>query len=402
MKTLFLFILLLVFFITCPHAQIKYSNDIIKTGAEQTEKYIDRLKGKKVGLVANQTSIIGHTHLLDSLLKRGVEVVKVFGPEHGFRGNASNGTEVNDEKDSKTGVEIVSLYGKKKKPTQEDLKDIDIMIFDIQDVGCRFYTNINTLRDVMESCARYGKELLILDRPNPNAYFIDGPILDMNYKSGIGQFPIPAVHGLTVAEFAQMVNGEGWMEDNLKCKISIVKNANYSHDLLYKLPVNPSPNLNTPGSILLYPSTCLFEGVSLNHGRGTDFPFTRIGGPMLKGKYKFSYTPRSIPGMSENPLYKGQVCYGIDLINYDLEKLVPSKQINLSWMKELYAAYPDKKKFFDRSLHEQIGNIDFLAGTPEFKKQIQEGWSEEKIRASWKPGLEKYKRMREKYLIYPD
>ena len=402
MRTFFLFHILYLFIISGSYAQLKYSNDIIKTGAEQTEKYIHRLEGKKVALVANQTSIIGETHLLDSLLNRGIKVTKVFGPEHGFRGNASNGTEVTDERDFKTGIEIVSLYGKKKSPTQEDLKDIDIIIFDIQDVGCRFYTNINTLRDVMESCARYGKELLILDRPNPNAYFIDGPILDMNYRSGIGQFPIPAVHGLTVAEFAQMVNGEGWMEDNLKCKISIVKNANYRHDLMYNLPVNPSPNLNTPESILLYPSTCLFEGVSLNHGRGTEFPFTRIGGPMLKERYRFSFTPISIKGMSENPLYKGEVCYGIDLINYDLEKLVQSRQINLSWMKELYAAHPDKKKFFDRRLHEQIGNIDFLAGTPEFKNQIQEGWTEEEIRESWKPGLEKYKRMREKYLIYED
>jgi len=402
MKKIYLLSLLFTVLFLTANAQLKYSNDIIKTGAEQTELYVDKLKGKRVALVANQTSIIGETHLLDSLINRGVKVVKVFGPEHGFRGKASNGTEVHDEKDSKTGVPIVSLYGKKKKPSKEDLQDIDIVIFDIQDVGCRFYTNINTLRDVMESCARYHKELLILDRPNPNAYFIDGPILDMDYKSGIGQFPIPAVHGLTVAEFAQMANGEGWMEDNLKCELSIIKNANYSHDLLYKLPVNPSPNLNTPESILLYPSTCLFEGVSLNHGRGTDFPFTRIGGPMLKGKYEFSCTPRSIPGMSENPLYKGEVCYGIDLLGYDLVELVKSKRINLKWMKELYSNYPDKKKFFDRSIHEQIGNIDFLAGTPEFKKQIQEEWSEERIRKSWEPGLKSYKKMREKYLLYKD
>ena len=374
----------------------------VNNGIDNIAQVDKLLKGKQLGLITTPTGISKDFRSTIDILNENYNLSALFSPEHGVRGDIQAGEKVETYIDDITNLPVYSLYGSTKKISQDMLKNIEVMVFDIQDVGCRFYTNINTLRDVMESCARYGKELLILDRPNPNAYFIDGPILDMNYKSGIGQFPIPAVHGLTVAEFAQMANGEGWMEDNLKCKISIVKNANYSHDLLYKLPVNPSPNLNTPESILLYPSTCLFEGVSLNHGRGTDFPFTRIGGPMLKGKYKFSYTPRSIPGMSENPLYKGQVCYGIDLINYDLEKLVQSKQINLSWMKELYAAYPDKKKFFDRSLHEQIGNIDFLAGTPEFKKQIQEGWSEEKIRASWKPGLEKYKRMREKYLIYPD
>ncbi|WP_353133879.1 DUF1343 domain-containing protein [Pseudopedobacter sp.] len=382
------------------HAQLKYSNDIIKTGAEQTERYIDKLKGKRVALVANQTSIIGNTHLLDSLLKRGVKVVKVFGPEHGFRGKASNGTEVFDEIDQDTGVKIISLYGEKRKPSKEDLIDIDILIFDIQDVGCRFYTNINTLRDIMESSARYGKELMILDRPNPNAYLIDGPILDMKLKSGIGQFPIPISHGLTVAEFAQMVNGEGWLADGLKCKLNIIKNANYSHNMLYKLSVNPSPNLNTEAGILLYPSTCLFEGVALNHGRGTDYPFTVVGGPMYKGIYSFSYVPVSMPGRAEDPLYQDQTCYGLDLRNYDLEKLVKSRKINLTWMIELYSKFPDKAKFFDRSIHRQIGNIDYLSGDSEFKKQIEAGKSEEEIRKTWEPSLEAYKKMRKKYLLY--
>ncbi|MGN5953779.1 exo-beta-N-acetylmuramidase NamZ family protein [Sphingobacterium lactis] len=396
-------ILLFIFVLLFPSAlfsQIYYSNATIKTGAEQTEKYIPKLKGKRVALIANQTSIIGECHLLDSLVKRGVQVVKVFGPEHGFRGNASNGTTVGDEEDKNTGVKIISLYGNKRKPTKEDLADVDILIYDIQDVGCRFYTNINVLRDVMESAARYGKELMILDRPNPNAYFIDGPILDMKNKSGIGQFPIPIVHGLTVAEFAQMVNGEGWLEDNLKCKLSVVKNANYKHDMLYKLPVNPSPNLNTPESILLYPSTCLFEGVSLNHGRGTNYPFTRVGGPMYKGIYSFSFTPVSMPGRAEDPLYQDQVCYGLDLMKTDLIKLVKSKKINLQWMIELYAKHPNKAKFFDRSSHRQIGNIDFLVGVSEFKEQIKKGMTEEQIRKTWEPGLTKYKNMRKKYLLY--
>ncbi|MFB2120668.1 exo-beta-N-acetylmuramidase NamZ domain-containing protein [Parapedobacter sp. 2B3] len=382
------------------YAQLKYANDVIKTGAEQTERYIGKLGGKRVALVANQTSVIGDTHLLDSLLKRGVTVVKVFGPEHGFRGNASNGTEVSDEVDPGTGVKIVSLYGKKKKPSAADLKDVDIVIFDIQDVGCRFYTNINTLRDVMESCARYGKELMILDRPNPNAYLIDGPILDMRLKSGIGQFPIPISHGLTVAEFAQMANGEGWLEDNLKCRLTIVKNDNYNHDMLYKLPVNPSPNLNTEAGILLYPSTCLFEGVALNHGRGTDYPFTMVGGPMYRGIYDFSYTPVSMPGRAEDPIYQDQTCYGMDLRDEDLEKLVAAKQINLDWIIELYAKFPDKAQFFDRSIHRQIGNIDYLAGVYEFKKQIEAGVAAAEIRKSWEPGLEAYKTMRKQYLLY--
>lgn len=393
-------ILTLLLVPTFSYGQLKYANDIIKTGAEQTSLYVDKLKGKRVALVANQTSIIDSTHLLDSLLKQGVSVVKVFGPEHGFRGNASNGTEVSDEVDPGTGVRIISLYGKKRKPGAADLADVDVIIYDIQDVGCRFYTNINTLRDVMESCARYGKELMILDRPNPNAYLIDGPILDMKLKSGIGQFPIPISHGLTVAEFAQMVNGEGWLEDNLKCQLSIVKVANYRHDMLYKLPVNPSPNLNTEAGILLYPSTCLFEGVALNHGRGTDYPFTVIGGPMFKGVYDFSFTPVSMPGRAEDPIYQDRTCYGLDLRNYDLEKLVESGKINLGWMIELYARFPDKADFFDRSIHRQIGNIDYLAGVAEFKEQIASGKSEAEIRKTWEPGLAAYKKMRKKYLLY--
>ncbi|WP_107808344.1 exo-beta-N-acetylmuramidase NamZ domain-containing protein [Elizabethkingia sp. YR214] len=381
-------------------AQLKYANDIIKTGAEQTELYIPKLKGKRVGLIANQTSVIGKTHLLDSLIHRGINIVKVFGPEHGFRGNASNGTKIGDETDPNTGIKIISLYGKKKHPSGIDLKDVDILVYDIQDVGCRFYTNINVLRDVMESAAKYNKELLILDRPNPNAYFIDGPVLDMKNKSGIGQFPIPIVHGLTVAEFAQMVNGEGWLAGKKKCKLDIIKNAGYSHDMLYKLPVNPSPNLNTPESIILYPATCLFEGVSLNHGRGTDYPFTLIGGPQYKGIYNFSYTPVSIPGKAENPLYMNQICYGLDLRNTDLNEIVESKKINLKWMIELYKNYPDKKQFF-KQWHPQIGNIDYLAGVSEFKEQIKAGLTEDEIRKTWQPGLENYKKMRKKYLLYP-
>lgn len=399
MKKSALLILPLLLAVNCLFAQVHYSNDIIKTGAERTEKYISKLQGKRIALIANQTSIIGEKHLLDSLVAAGIYIVKVFGPEHGFRGNASNGTSVGDEVDPNTGVKIISLYGKKKKPSREDLTDVDILIYDIQDVGCRFYTNINVLRDVMQAAAENGKEMLILDRPNPNAYFIDGPVLDMKNKSGIGQFPIPIVHGLTVAEFALMANGEGWLGNGLKCKLSVVKNANYKHSLMYRLPVNPSPNLNTPESILLYPTTCLFEGVSLNHGRGTDFPFTVVGAPMFMGIYQFSYTPVSMPGRAEDPLYQDQVCYGLDLRGTDFEALVKSKKINLAWMIDLYAKSPNKPAFFER-FHPQIGNIDYLAGVSEFKDQIRAGMTEEQIRKTWQPGIEKYKKMRKKYLLY--
>ena len=373
----------------------------IITGAEQPDKYLPYLKGKRVGILANQTTITGDgKHLVDFLMSRGVNVVKVFGPEHGFRGNASAGVKVADEKDQATGIKIISLYGAKRKPSREDLADVDVMIYDVQDVGVRFYTYINVLRDIMESCAEFKKELLILDRPNPNGYLIDGPILDMSLKSGIGQFPIPIAHGLTIAEFAQMINGEGWLSGKMVAKLKIVKNLNYQHDMEYVLPVKPSPNLNTQQSVMLYPSTCLFEGTKLNHGRGTYSPFAVIGSPLLKGKYSFSFTPASIPGMSETPLYMNEVCYGLDLRNYDTDQLRKSKKLNLKWMMELYQAYPEKEKFFDKSFSKQINDIDKLAGTRDFKEQIIAGKTEEEIRKSWEPGLTNYKKMRQKYLLY--
>ncbi len=372
----------------------------ILTGAEQPEQYLPYLKGKRVGILANQTTVNGDTHLVDFLLANGINVVKVFGPEHGFRGNASAGVEINDEKDPKTGIKIISLYGAKRKPSAEDMADIDVMIYDVQDVGVRFYTNINYLRDLMETCVEFDKEMLILDRPNPNAYLIDGPILDMSLKSGIGQFPIPIAHGLTVAEFAQMVNGEGWLANKAVAKLKIVKVKNYDHDMEYVLPVKPSPNLNTQQGIMLYPSTCLFEGTILNHGRGTYTPFAVFGNPLLKDKYSFSYTPISIKGMSETPLHMNEVCYGLDLRNYDTKQLRKSKKLNLKWMIELYQAYPDKPNFFNRSLSKEINDIDKLAGVREFKEQIIAGKSEAEIRKSWEPGLSNYKKMRRKYLLY--
>lgn len=372
----------------------------IQTAAEQTEKYLPLLKGKRVGMVVNPTSVIGNQTVVDSLLKRGVKIEKIFGPEHGFRGNASAGISVDDAVDAKTGIKAISLYGKHSTPTAEDLADIDIIVFDIQDVGVRFYTYINTLQHVMEACAVNNKEVLILDRPNPNGYLIDGPILDPKFKSGIGIQPIPIAHGLTVGEYAQMLNGEGWLKDKIKCKINIIKVANYNHDMEYTLPVKPSPNLNTQQAIMLYPTTCLFEGTYLNHGRGTMFPFTIVGAPALKGKYSFSFTPKSIKGMAETPLFQDQVCYGLDLRTVDIEKVRKSKTIQLQWIIELYKNSPNKADFFNSKLSKEMGTIERLVGVADFRQQIIDGKSEKEIRASWEQGLSAYKTMRKKYLLY--
>jgi len=374
-----------------------HKNNIeIIPGADQIPLYIDYLKGKNIGMVVNQTSVIGETLTpsVDSLLKRGVSIKKVFGPEHGFRGDASNGAVVNDAIDAKTGLPVISLYGNKHyKPTAGDLKDINLMIFDIQDVGTRFYTYISTLHYVMEACAENNIELMILDRPNPNGYLVDGPILDTAYHSFVGMHPIPISHGMTIGEYAQMINGEHWLKNGVKCKLKVIKVANYSHNMAYKLPVNPSPNLNTEQSVLLYPSTCLFEGTTLSLGRGTYSPFLVLGHPLLKGAYTYSFTPVSIPGMSENPPQKDKECFGINLKDHSAEQIRAIGHINLSWLLELYKAFPDKDHFFNAYFTK-------LAGSKELQKQISEGKTEQEIRASWEPGLKKFNKIRSKYLLY--
>jgi len=372
----------------------------IKTGAEQTEKYLPQLKGKRIAIVANQTSVIGKTSLVDSLKALGENIVKIFGPEHGFRGTASAGAIVADSIDARTGIQVISLYGRKSKPTKADLANVDLVIFDIQDVGARFYTYINLLAAVMEACVENGQELLILDRPNPNGFSVDGPILDMKLISGVGIFPLPITHGMTIGELAQMYNGEKWLANKVQCKFTIIPVANYSHDMEYVLPIPPSPNLNTQQSVILYPSLCLFEGTIISQGRGTHFPFTVLGNPDLKGKYSFSFTPKSIKGMSETPLFQNQVCYGLDLRKYDTSELRRSGKINLSWLIEVYKAYPHKEKFFDFKQSRQIGNFDQLAGVSLVRKQIIAGKSEKEIRESWEPGLSEFKKLRAKYLLY--
>jgi uncharacterized protein YbbC (DUF1343 family) len=373
----------------------------IITGADRTSEYISYLRGKRVGVVVNQTSVIGKLPLVDSLVSLGINVVTIFGPEHGFRGTASAGDKVSDSKDPKTGIPAISLYGKLKRPTKEQMEKLDLIVFDMQDVGARFYTYINTLGHVMESCAENGKEMVILDRPNPNGYLIDGPILEDHLRSGIGMYRIPISHGLTIAEFAQMINGEGWLNNKMKCKLKIIKVANYSHEMPYILPVMPSPNLNTQQSVMLYPHICFFEGTILSQGRGTYMPFTVLGAPLLKGKYDFTFTPKSIKGMAETPLHQNQECYGLDLRKYDIEMLRRNGKLNLGWIIELYNAYPDKAKFFDRAQSKQMGDFDKLTGTENLREQIIAGTTEEEIRKSWEPGLSDFKSMRKKYLIYP-
>lgn len=377
------------------------SKGTLLTGADQTSEYLPDLKGKKVGMVVNPTAIIGNAHSVDSLRALGINIVKVFGPEHGFRGEASAGAKVSSNIDKKTGLPVISLYGSHYKPTVEDLKGIDIMVFDIQDVGVRFYTYISTLHYIMEACAENKIKLIVLDRPNPNGFYVDGPVLEEKFRSFIGMHPIPILHGMTMGEYAAMVNGEGWLKGKVKCDLKIVKLKGYHHDMDYTLPVKPSPNLNTQQSILLYPSLCLFEGTVISQGRGTHMPFQVLGSPALKGKYDFIFTPVSIKGMSETPLHQNQRCYGLDLRKYDTSVFKKTGQLNLSWLIDMYNAYPEKEKFFDFKQSKQMNNFNRLAGNDKLQKQIVSGLSEQEIRASWEPGLSAYKEMRKKYLLYP-
>ncbi len=391
------FVLCFLISVCCPAQAIRKP---ILTGADQTERYFPLLRGKRVALVANPTSKISGIATVDSLLHAGIQVVKVFGPEHGFRGKASNGALVSDSRDPETGIPIISLYGHKSKPSKEDLQDVDIVVFDIQDVGARFYTYIITLQQVMQSCAENHKPLMVLDRPNPNGFYVDGPVLEDSLRSGVGLQPIPIVHGMTVGELARMINGENWLKGQVRCMLRIIRLTNYTHNSNYVLPVVPSPNLNSQQSIFLYPSLCLFEGTIISLGRGTLYPFTVLGAPALKGKYGFTFKPESIPGMSENPLYQDSLCYGIDLRNYDPDSFRKTGQLNLHWLIELYQAYPWKEKFFDASQSKQIGNFDKLAGVGSLRKQIIAGVPESAIRKSWEPALSEFKKRRKKYLLY--
>ena len=361
----------------------------LQIGAERMDNYLPLLKNKKVALLVNQTSMVGHTHLADTLLKRGVNVVIIFSPEHGFRGTADAGKKVESGKDEATGLPVVSLYGSKKKPTAEQLKGLDWVIFDIQDVGVRFYTYISSLHYMMEACAENGVKVMVLDRPNPNGDYVDGPVLDLKFRSFVGMHPIPVVHGLTVGELAQMINGESWLAGGVKCQLQVVAMTGYDHQQKYDLPVKPSPNLPNYRSIRLYPSLCFFEGTEVSVGRGTAFPFQVAGYPD-SAMGTFQFTPKAIPGMDTAPLHQGKDCYGIDLRQTDV---IPT--FTLQYLLDFYQRWHSTEPFVNR-----VSFFNLLAGTDELLKQMEQGWSEAQIRASWQPQLERYRLMREKYLLY--
>jgi len=362
--------------------------------ANLTHKYLRFLKNKKVAMVVNQTSTIQNRHIVDSLRTLGIDIQKIFCPEHGFRGNIDAGENVKSTLDSATNIPLISLYGKHKKPDSLDLKGIDILVFDIQDVGVRFYTYLSTLHYVMEACAENNVQLLILDRPNPNGYYIDGPLMQSSNTSFVGLHPVPIVYGMTIAEYAKMINGEGWLTNKVKCKLHIIRNAEYNHNRIYTLPIKPSPNLVDQDAISLYPSLCLFEGTVISVGRGTYEPFKMIGHPLLENNYSFSFIPQSIEGMSKEPPYLNQTCYGLDLRTFVNDSTQSLHQLHLKWLIEMYQNYPEKDKFFN-SFFEK------LAGTTELRKQIIDGKSETEIRATWQADLDNFKSIRKKYLIYP-
>jgi len=387
-----LFILTLLTMIAGTACSAGNDDGKLMTGAERVSEYLPLIKGKSVAILANQTSMVGGTHLVDTLLSMGADIRLIFAPEHGFRDLADDGAVIVSGADPVTGIHVMSLYGNKKKPSPEDLEGIDIVIYDIQDVGTRFYTYLTSMCYLMEACAENGKPLIVMDRPNPNGYYVDGPILDTaTHRSFVGIHPIPVVHGMTLGEYAGMVNGEGWLADGLQCDLTVIKCTNYTHETMYELPVIPSPNLPNMNSIYLYPSICFSEGTVLSCGRGTTFAFQVLGAPKMPDT-GFSFTPLPGPGAS-SPKHNGMTCYGIDLRNAIAEGLVPKPEINLDWIIDTYKAYPEKESFF-------TGYFDTLAGSSTLRAQIQQDLSAEGIRATWKEGLDAFKLIRAKYLLY--
>ena len=361
----------------------------IQTGADQLDLYLPVLQGKRVGMVVNHTSRIGRSHLVDSLIARGVTIKTIFAPEHGFRGQATDGEEISSGRDPRTGIMITSLYGKNRKPTPRQMDSLDVVIFDIQDVGARFYTYTSTMHYVMEACAEANKPMIVLDRPNPNGHYVDGPVLDPKFKSFVGLNPIPVVYGLTIGELARMINGEKWLSGSATCPLTVVPLKNYTHQTPYILPVPPSPNLPNQQAVLLYPSLCFFEGTVISVGRGTDKQFQIVGSPYTKyGPYTF--TPVDKPG-AVNPPLEGQLCYGLDLSTAAVSK----QGLMMSYFFDFFKRASDKSKFFLAN-----NGIDRLAGTDQLRLQLIAGVPEDKIRQSWQPALDAYKLMRKKYLLY--
>jgi len=369
------------------------NTDPIILGAQQTERYLPILKNKNIGIVANQTSVIfnpeGYTHLVDSLLTLNIKIKKVFAPEHGFRGTADAGEYIKDGVDTGSGIPIVSLYGANKIPNSAILSDLDVVVFDVQDVGARFYTFLSTLHYMMEKCANLGITILVLDRPNPNGHYVDGPTLDLKYTSFVGMHPVPAVHGMTVGEYAQMINGEDWLKEGVKCDLKVISLQNYTHSTSYKLPINPSPNLPNSKAINLYPSLCFFEGTNMSMGRGTENQFQVIGSPYLDGDlYNYEFTPRSKIG-AKYPVHEGDTCKGLNLRNQP-----HLDYIELKWLIDAYQNTSNKTVFFNPFFTK-------LAGQELLQEKIENGWTAQQIRASWKEDIQKYKRLRAPYLLYP-
>jgi uncharacterized protein YbbC (DUF1343 family) len=407
----FLLFLIALMFVKSMNAQK------IITGAERTAVYFPLLKNKKVAVFANQTSMLGNTHLIDTLVKSGINVVKIFGPEHGFRGNADAGEKVNNAVDSKTGIPVISLYGDHKKPTVEDLKNVDILLFDIQDVGIRFYTFISSLEYYLEAALENKVPIMILDRPNPNGHYVDGPVLEKKFKSFVGMQPIPIVYGMTIGEYAMMLQGEGWLSDKAikqyKYNIStnptvdtpfhmtVIKCKNYTYTSKYVLPIAPSPNLREMQSIYWYPSTCFFEGTVLSEGRGTDKPFQIFGHPSYSNKL-FAFTPNPNTGAKSSKLY-GKQCYGWNISGTEKEVVQKvNNQIQLKYLIQAYKLFPKKDSFFITPKLDKPENYFFnkLAGNATLMQQIKAGISEAEIKKSWQPALNKFKAIRKKYLLY--
>ncbi len=368
----------------------------VKNGADRLEELFPLLENKRISLVVNQTSLVQNVHLLDTLYNKGMHITQVFAPEHGFRGDADAGEFIKNGKDYRTQVPIISLYGKNKKPQPAQLQQTDIMIFDIQDVGARFYTYISTMFYVMQACAENNKELIILDRPNPCDY-IDGPVLDMKYKSFVGMLPIPVLHGCTIGELAQMINGEGWLGNNLQCPLKVITIEDWKHGQPYSLPVKPSPNLPNDQAIALYPSLCPFEGTSVSVGRGTDFPFQIIGSPTTKN-LKFRFMPHSMKGSDKHPLHQDTYCYGLNLSS---EKNIP-KGFSLQYVIQFYNYFQNLTKHAEKDFFTRPHWFDLLMGTNQVRLDILKDKSEEQIRSAWQKKLNQYKEIRKKYLLYED
>ncbi len=364
----------------------------VRCGAERKELYYPLLKDRKVGIVANQASVAFNANIVDVLVKDGFQIGMIFSPEHGFRLSGDAGQTINTGIDSATGIRVVSLYGDRRKPAREDIDSLDVVVFDIQDVGVRFYTYISTLSYVMEACAENRVPLIVLDRPNPNGFYIDGPVLEKSFSSFVGMHPVPVVYGMTIGEYARMVNGEGWLKNGIQCDLKVVPLENYTAKSRYQLHIKPSPNLSNPGAIALYPSLCFFEGTCVSVGRGTSFPFQVYGHPMMDSG-RFAFTPKSMPGASLHPPFENKVCHGEDLRSFYAENPAESGKINLAWLIKACHSLKGKTVFFNDYFNK-------LAGNSALQKQVAEGKTEKEIRQSWKAGITKFRKVRAKYLLY--